>query len=188
MVCGQFEMVRQLTGRMRGRGWEPADRRIRAGRLLCLVFSLVILLSLAAPAEAADPFRYRDSEGNKVLFTEYEARIRAGWTLLRNAALYLGAAALACLALRALLGSEKEMEQLKKAGLWIVLAVFALSVLPGAVKLGTDTGQKYGWTPPGPAVSQEASGAGGGEAESREDAADPAGSGPDTGTHPEGWG
>ncbi len=199
MVLRKLEVVRQLTGRpsragphRTERGGKPVGKKIRLSRTLGPAPCILLLLSLAAPARAAEPFQYNDSGGNTVPFTEFEDRIREGWTAARTISLYAGAAGLAGLALRALLGSEKEMEQLKKAGIWIIAAVFALSVLPAAVQLGTDTGRRYGWTPPGTGISYGDSVTGGSRptGSQEEDGRDGQQEEPEEagGYHPSGWG
>ena len=123
-------------------------------KVLFLVAVLAIIFSVSSVAEAAGPFGNVRSGKNIVDMTEFGQRIKDAWSLLRHIALYIGAVALAALAVRALLGSEKEMEQMKKAGLWIIFAVFALAILPSVVNLGMEIGQTNGWSPPQSTASE----------------------------------
>lgn len=117
------------------------------------LFIVTLFMAQSISAEAVNPFVYQHADGSSVSLANYEKKIKEGWDILRGVGLAVGAAGLAGLGIRALLGSEKEMEQMKKGGLWIIMAVFALAVLPSAVKLGMDTGQQFGWKPPDTSVA-----------------------------------
>ena len=74
------------------------------------LFIVTLFMAQSISAEAVNPFVYQHTDGSSVSLANYEKKIKEGWDILRGVGLAVGAAGLAGLGIRALLGSEKEME------------------------------------------------------------------------------
>ena len=65
---------------------------------------------------------------------------------MSSLALAISAVTLTILAIRALIGSEKDMEALKKGFVAIIIGIFLINAIPVLVMAGVNIGYQYGFS------------------------------------------
>ena len=109
--------------------------------------SLMKMLGLGQSDDAINTYFSDEAySGMSAALQSFLTKIFQFGDMVSSLALAISAVTLTILAIRALIGSEKDMEALKKGFVAIIIGIFLINAIPVLVMAGVNIGYQYGFS------------------------------------------